>query len=145
MWTIRINKKAVAMVLAVVAIVAGMFIGFKQDMLTTVHAEEARTTGFSKAERNVLKVIFEIEESLEDEDEEIKDACSVETDYTDLGYGIYDITLIFHVKKDTYEAHIIYDGEEDEEVVTYGIMDGQRIDIDEWGEIVEAHYPELAF
>ena len=143
MWTIRISKKVVAMVIAIAAICVGLFIGFKQDTLKVVHAEESRTTGFTKAERNVLKVIFEFDESYEDQSEEIKENCKVISDYTDLGYGVYDIKLLFNIKKDTYEAHMIYDGEEDEELVSYGIIDGERIDIDEWNEIIESRYPEI--
>lgn len=132
-------KKIVMVVLTVLAIGTGVAVGFNKPV--NAHAEEAKKIEYSKAERNLLKVVFEIQDDYDDLDEEEKEILtSFDYEYTELGFGIYDIKLIFGVKNDTYEAHMIYDGIEEEDILIYGVLDGERIDIDEWNEIIETKY-----
>ena len=132
-------KKIVMVVLTVVAIGTGLIMGLNKP--AEAHAEEAKKIEYSKAERNVLKIVFEMQDDYEDlEEEEKKTFTSFDYEYTDLGFGIYDIKLIFGLKNDLYEAHIIYDGLEDEDIAMYGVLDGERIDIDEWNDILETKY-----
>jgi len=133
-------KKIVMVVLTVLAIGTGLTVGLSNQV--EAHAEEAKKTEYVRAERNVLRMTFEWQDDYDDMEEEEKEIfTSFEYEYTELGFGIYDIKLIFGVKNvDTYEAHMIYDGIEEEELVTYGVLDGDRIDIDEWNDIIETKY-----
>ena len=142
MFTNRNGKMVVLVVMTLVAICIGAFMAMKQDTVVS-QADELQTLQYSRAERNVLRTIFEIQDDFED-DEEIKGQLSVTFSYTEIISGVYDIKLMFNIKGDLHEVHMIYDGEEEETILVYGVLDGKRIDLDSWNEYIERKY-DLVF
>ena len=142
MFTNRNGKMVVLVVMTLVAICIGAFMAMKQDTVVS-QADELQTLQYSRAERNVLRTIFEMQDDFED-DEEIKGQLSVTFSYTEIISGVYDIKLMFNIKGDLHEAHMIYDGEEEETILVYGVLDGKRIDLDDWNEYIERKY-DLVF
>lgn len=79
-------------------------------------------------------------EDYELKDEEQKKNLDYEISYKELGYGLYDIFVVFTLyDEDVVEAHIIYDIVIDEECTSFAIIDGERYEF----EYVNELYPEF--
>lgn len=137
-------KKLVMVVLTVVAIGTGLAVGLNKPV--EARAAGSNTIAYSKAERNVLKGIIEVQDEYDEcSEKEKKIITGIDCSYTELTeYGIYDIVFVFHIKNELHEIHVIYDGEEDEELTTYVIGEnGERVDIYDWEDAIEEKYPEI--
>ena len=123
-------KKIIVTIMTVVIFVIAC--GFTSDAKTT-----------SLAERNVVRFIYDLEDDYEEESEEFKKLVGFDTDYTDLGYGVYDINMSFTIESDVFEYHIIYDGIEDDYDIVYGVYRDRRYDEDDLEELIILLYPEV--
>lgn len=130
---------------ALIGVIAGTYYNYKNPIIhTTVsYAEGVHTVAYSEAERNVLRWIFDVQDEFDELDDEIKEYFYLYARYEETSDGIYDVELNFMVKTDTYICHVIYDGYEDEEITEYGIMNDERIDFEDWVNIMTTKYPEL--
>ena len=132
-------KKAMKMVVAMM---------FGVALLVGVMGTETKAATLTRAELNVYGAELEIEEDLEEgfmeESEAFRRAVSYNVYSRELGGDIYDITVEFEVyKRYTYECHFIYDAVEDDGLGAYGIIDGERVDEDDFEDIVMGKFPEL--
>lgn len=124
-------KKMITILAAVVLVFSMSLVSFA-DTKTTM------------AERNVLRYIYEIEDEYEEEKEEYEDIFELDTNYEDLGYGIFKVEIIYTFTSDDVVKFIgIYDGVEDDTIRDWIELNGSEIDELEMESIMEEKYPEL--
>lgn len=108
----------------------------------TMKAEAGVRTNIQQ--RNFLKFYEEFKtellEEFEDDEEAQELMKSVEPNYRDLGYGLYDIYFTVVMYDDNeIEIHFIYDIVDDNQYSGFIVVDGDRYESD----YLEELYPEL--
>lgn len=121
---------------------------FGVALLVGVMGTETKAATLTKEELNVYAAELELEEDLKEGfteySEAFRRAISYDIYSEEMSGDIWDIEVDFtFYKKYTYEVHFIYDAREDDMLTEYGVIDGVRVDDDEFEDIVEQKFPEL--
>lgn len=82
-------------------------------------------------DRQIQRVIFDLEDSFEESEEVAKYVTDYEIDCTELGNGMYDIKVTMNMRGiNIVEAHSIYDVVDDYSEYEYYLLNGKRVDED---------------